>query len=126
MAVLESAGESGEQGEVALDLLVHPGALHLDGDAAPVGEERAMDLRERGGRERLVFELGEQVRERSAQLAGDDPLCLLARERRHCVVQRAQRLCVGERDVVGAEGEHLASLDEGGAEPFEHGPKPLG
>ncbi len=122
---LDPAGEKPEQREVALDLLGDPGPLHLDRDRAPIRENGPVHLRQRRGRERLALELGEEVRERSAELALDDSFGDVAGERRHRVVERAQRLRVRKRNIVRPQREHLPRFDERRPQPLEHPAHPL-
>ena len=80
------------QREVGLDLARRVRPLHLDDDAPPVRQRRAMHLADRRGGERLLVELGEQPLDRLAELLADRALDVLVRERAHVVLQaRAAR-----------------------------------
>ena len=51
------------------ELLLDAGPQHLDRDVAALGGDRAVDLGDRGGADRLRIELGEQLLERRARSA---------------------------------------------------------
>ena len=92
-----------------------PGYWTLTATAPPVVRDRAVDLADRGGGERLLLELREGVAERLAELLREQLLDLLERQRRHVVAQRGERLlellALGLRDRGEVDGrEHLADL----------------
>jgi hypothetical protein len=82
-------------------------------------EERRVDLRDRGGRDRLRVDTREDV----AEGAADDRLELRERHRRHLVDEPAQLLDVDVGQEVGPRGEELPQLDVGRAEALEGEPE---
>ena len=109
-----------EQAEVGLDLPRRARPLHLDRDAAPVRQGRAMHLADRRGRDRRGLEVEEQPLERVAELLLDHALGLLERERPHVVLQPAQLDDDVGRHDVGPRREELPELDERRPELVEH------
>ena len=101
-----------EQHEVGLDLPRRAGTLHLDGDALPVRERRAVHLADRRRRDRHRIELEEQPLDRVAELLLDHALGLLERERPHVVLEAAQLGDDVRRHDVGARREQLPELHE--------------
>ncbi len=117
---LGEGGQGAQQLQVERDLLLDPRPPHLDDDLAARPEERAVDLRDRGARKRLLVEPGEGVQ---ADVLVDDPASLRERERRHVVHQLAQLLDVDVRQEVRTGGEQLTELHEGRAELLEREPE---
>ena len=115
--------------EVAREPLAHAGPQHLDGDEPPagrVGEARLVDLRDRGGGDRLA-----EARRRARRAGARAPLStiahgLLARERRHAVLQPLEVARDGDADDVGPGRQELAELDVGRAEPRQRRREPGG
>lgn len=114
-----------QQGQVRLDLAGHAGTLHLHRHRRAVGESRPVHLRQGGGRERLRLDHGEHPIQRLVQLLGEDLQCRGGRGRRHIPVENAQGLGILGRHVVGPQGQHLARLDERGAQLPQHQAQPL-
>ncbi len=80
-ALLEELDRRTHEREVEIDLLHDARPPHLDDDLAAVRHERGVDLRDRGGRQRLRVELHDRV----ADVLAHDPLDLREREGRHLV-----------------------------------------
>ena len=104
-----------EVAQVGLDRLGHARVLDLDRDRLALVGHRAVDLADRGGRERLLLELGEDGGGLLPQLLAQQLLEPLERERRHVVAQLRQRLLEALALVLGQRaevdrGEHLADL----------------
>jgi hypothetical protein len=112
-----------EQREVGLDLARRVGTLHLDDDAAPVGQRRPVHLADRRRGDRTLLELQEELVERQLELALDRPLDVLERERTDVVLEGAQLGDDVRRDDVRPGREQLAELDERRSELVEHLPK---
>lgn len=88
------------------------GILHLDDDGRAVAEGCAMNLRERGGRERALCDAREHLAERPAELALDPAAHLGERPGRHGIVEAREALDERRREDVGARTDDLAELDE--------------
>ena len=69
------------------ELLLDPGAEHLDRDLAPFGRHRAMDLGDGCGADRNLVELEEQAFERGAKRLFDRLLDRLKRSWRQVVLE---------------------------------------
>ena len=121
-ALLREAGGLVHEVEVGLDLARRAGPLHLDGDRAPVREDGAMDLADRGCGHRHRVELAEQPLDRLAETLLDHLRRLLVRERRYVVLEAAELGDDVRRQDVRPHREELAELDEGRAELVEHLP----
>ena len=65
---LDERQQQREVAQVGVDRLGDAGVLDLDRDRPPLVRHRAMDLADRGGRERLLLELGEHRRRLLPQL----------------------------------------------------------
>ena len=113
-----------EDVEVGLDDLVDPRSADLEGDHSASGECRAMDLRDRGGGERLGLDRPEDLRRRPAEFLGEDRLDLGERERLDVVAELRQLGRVGFGEEVGAGAEDLAELHEGRPEVLADHPEP--
>ncbi len=87
LAPLDQVGQPGEEFQVALEGGLDAGAQHLDGDRSALGGRREVNLRDRGGGDRLVLEAGEDVRQRLAQLGLDGALGLGGGKGRQAVLQ---------------------------------------
>src|SRR6266540_5509386 len=109
-----------EQREVGLDLPRGARTLHLDRDRLAVRQRRSMYLPDRGCSDRYGIELEKRTFQRKAEVALDDLLDLLERERPHVVLQRAQLDDDVGRNDVGTRREELAELHERRAELVEH------
>ena len=98
-----------------------PGYWTLTATVAPVVRDRAVDLADRGGGERLLLELGEDVADGCSPSSSREQLLdLLERQRRDVVAQRGERLLELLALVLGDRGEvdgreHLADLHRGAA-----------
>ena len=106
-ALFQEADRRGDHVQVEVDLLDDPRSAHLDDDVAPVGQERTMDLGDRGRRERFRIEPRERV---GAEVVPDDPLDLRKRKRRHLVHEPAELLDVDVGKQVRPRREQLAEL----------------
>ena len=114
------AGRLIEQRDVGLDLSRRARTLHLDGDLPPVRQRGAMHLSDRGGGDRRLVELREELGDREAEILLDHLLDICDRKRPDVVLQAAQlRDDVGRKDV-GPRRQQLAELDEGRAKLVEH------
>ena len=89
-ALLDELDRRAHEREVEVDLLDDPGAANLEHRLAAVGQERAVDLRDRGSRDRLRVEPHDRV----AEVFPHDPLRLRERERRDLVDQLGELLDV--------------------------------
>ena len=78
-----------EQREVGLDLSRCSRPLNLDGDRPAVRERCPMHLADRRRGDRRRLEVEERALEREPELALDNLLDLLERERSHIVLERA-------------------------------------
>jgi hypothetical protein len=116
---------------VGADRVVDAGVLDLDGDVAAVLQRGAVDLADRGRRDRLGIELGEGVCERAVEVGLDHLAHLLEADRRSGIAERGElrleALAVLWRDHPDVdEGEHLADLHRGPLHPPEDGDDLLG
>ena len=109
-----------EQLDVALDRGRRVRPLHLDGDAAPVREHRAVHLADRRRRQHLLVELEEEPLDRLAELLADHALDIHERKRPHLILQAAQLGDDVRRHDVGPRREQLPELDERRPELVEH------
>jgi len=114
-----------EDRQVGPDHPVEVRALDLEHDLLPALERRAVDLRDRGGRQRLLLELAEHVVDLSAELRLDQLADPRRVERGDLVLQLAQLDHQAHRDQVGPGGHHLPQLDEGRTELLQRQPDPL-
>ena len=113
---VEQARRRAQQIEILLDLLDGAGSPHLDRDLAPVREQRAMDLRDRRGCERLRIDPREEI---GVEVLADHRFDLLERNRRHLVDEPLELLDVNVRKQVGSRREQLPELDVRRPELFE-------
>mmetsp|Transcript_32240 Transcript_32240/g.80287 ORF Transcript_32240/g.80287 Transcript_32240/m.80287 type:complete len:727 (-) Transcript_32240:849-3029(-) len=114
-----------DQVHVQRNCLENARPLHLDRHLqSAVAQPRAVDLPEARRRDGLGGELGEALGHlargvgglaRQAQLFADRLEGLRVREGGHAVLQLRERLDVGGREQVGADGERLPDLDERGS-----------
>ena len=93
--------------------------------ASPASELGAVDLRDRGRRDRRT-EGGEEVAHRLAERELDRALGLGLRERRHLVLQALEVARERDADHVRARRQELAELHIGGTEPGQRGGQPVG
>jgi len=107
-ALLDELDRRAHDRQVEVDLLDDPGTANLDDHLAAVGEERAMDLRDRGGCERL----GVKPHDRIAEVLAHYSLDLGERKGRHGVHELGELLDVDVGQQVGTRGEQLAELQE--------------
>ena len=110
--LLEERRHVAQRREVAEHALAHVRALHLEGNLAPIGERRAMHLRDRCGGERFRIDEGKRGGEALAELFGEDLLYLGEWHRLDVVLQPRERLGIGRRDDVGPSRQELRELDE--------------
>ena len=115
-----------EDVEVGLDDLVDARPADLQGHRPAVGQDGAMDLRDRGRGHRLRVDRGEDLVGRAAVLLGQDRLGLGERERPDVVAEGGQLGRVGLGQEVGAGAQQLAELDEGRPEVLADHPQPPG
>ena len=111
----EDAEEEADVAQVVLDDALDARVLHLDRHLAAVVEAGVVNLRQRGGRDRLLFELREDVGERAAFHEGlplDAALDDGERPRRHAVLEAREHRDVLVGDEVGTGADDLAELDE--------------
>ena len=92
---------------------LHPGPQHLDGDVAAI-QPGPVHLTQTGGGDGLPFEALEEIGELPFQLLLDHAHDLVRGVGRHAVPKRSHRGQIGFGKDVGARGEHLRQLDEGG------------
>ena len=109
----EPAGEGARQAErheVRVDLRLDARVLHLDGDLAPPGEARPVDLREGGHRRRRPLEGFEGLPQGPPQVALQRPAHLAEAPRPGRVLQRPQdeTVLLGHLRLLGGD---LAELD---------------
>ena len=83
--LLRDPKQRGEVLEVGADRGVDPRVLHLDRDLAPVVQPRAVDLADRGRRDRLLREAVEQLGDRFFEIVLDHAPHLRKRHRRRRV-----------------------------------------
>ena len=114
------AGELAQQAQVGLNDALNTGATDLDDDFGSIVQLRAVHLRNRCGRQRFdvkarkhLFGLAAQV---FAQLRTQD----VKRHRGHMAVQALKLGDPFGGENVGATGQQLPQLDEGGTQ-FLHG-----
>ncbi|CAA9316599.1 MAG: hypothetical protein AVDCRST_MAG11-1804, partial [uncultured Gemmatimonadaceae bacterium] len=124
-ARLHDAEDAARRDEVLPHELLHARAQHLHRDVAPP-VARAVHLAQRRRRDRLGVEPLEQRGRGLAVALADHPLHRRQRHRGHAVGEGAERGEVGLGDDVGARGEHLRELHEGGTEPRDHAHEALG
>ena len=123
---VEAVGERRHQldvPQVNVEELEQVFALHLDHDLLARAQHRAVDLRERGRRERLAVEGGEELIDALAELGADDRERTLGREGRHLVLEPRELRDHLRWEHVHSRGEQLTDLDEGGPEPHERIPQ---
>jgi len=78
-------------------------------------------LSERRRSHRVLVEVVEDPRQPHTQLVLDRLADGLERERLECVLEAGERFEVRRREQVGARGQQLAELDEGGTHPLQVG-----
>ncbi len=96
--------------EVALDLRADAGTHDLDDDFFAGTQSCGVHLRDRGGGERRLVELGEHFAHRFAVSALDDGFGFQPRERRHAVLQFLELVGDVDRQQVASRGQRLAEL----------------
>jgi hypothetical protein len=118
----DERGQRAEQHQVLHDDGPHARPLHLDGDRLPrLPQDGPVDLAQRGGGDGAGGDRGEDGAHGRAQVGLHDLVRLLIREGGHVVLERAQFVHVILPHDVGAGGQDLAGLDEGGAQGGEGG-----
>ena len=116
-----ATGKEVEDVEVALNLGLDAGPLHLDDDLfARATEQSAVDLRDARAGERQLLEHREDLLHRPAKLRLDDGTDIGKGHRRDIVLKLLELLDDVVGDQIAAGGEDLAELHEGGAELLEH------
>jgi hypothetical protein len=123
---LRSAFQASRQPLQDLQIPAHepsnPRALDLHGDAPAVGQDGAMNLRDRGGRGRLGVELAEAPRRLDTQLFFEDLLHDRGGHRLGSLLQQAELVGDLRGNQVGPRGQELPKLDEHAARSFEGDP----
>jgi hypothetical protein len=119
-AIADELGGRAHQLEVRLDLPRRIRPLHLDDDVLAVRQRRAVNLPDRGSRDRLLVELRERPRDREPEILLDHPLDVRERHGRDVVLELTELVDDVERHQVRPRGEKLAELDERRAELIEH------
>ncbi len=108
-----------QQGNIALDHRRNARAQHLHRHLGAIVQARQMHLRHRGRGDRRAIEGGKVGRQRHTERALDNGRGLLARERRHLVLEFRQF----QGDILGqqvrAGGQHLPEFHEHRAERLE-------
>ena len=101
------------------EILLDPRAQHLDRDRAPLGGDRAMDLRDRGGADRLGIEHRICGLERLAEAALHRGADQREGEGGHRILEPREIQRRRLPHQIGAGGERLAELDRGRADRLE-------
>ena len=125
-APVEDGCDLRERFEILADLLLDVGSLDLHDDPLSFPQRGAVYLAERGGRERLLIEFEERLRNPNAEVFGDDPFDFGKRKRRDVVLKARERVDVGRREQVAAARQELAQLDERRAHRLQIGRQFLG
>ena len=115
----EQRGSGFHQCDVVGDDVFDARPQHLDRHVLAGRQHREMHLRDRGRRHRLRLETAENLRQRLAVegfQAGDR---LFRREGRHAVLQLGQFVGQIGRQQIASRRQHLAELDEDGAERLQ-------
>ena len=115
MTLRDEAQDAHVGGDAALDVR----ALDLDDHVAPVEEARGVHLRDRGRRERLGVELGEELVGARAQLDGERALDVGVGERLDAIERLLELAAVGLGEEALRRGDDLAELEVGRAEILE-------
>src|SRR5919204_1215365 len=118
-APLEQARRRADDVEVEVDLFHHSRPPHLHDDRLAGAEERRVDLRDGGGRDRVRVDAREDVAEGLAY----DRLELAEWHRRHLVDEAPELVDVDVRQEIGPRGEKLPELDVRRAEALEREPE---
>jgi len=105
--------------DVAVELVDHAGADHLDRDVAPVGGERAMHLRDGSGADRRFVEPAVERLQRPAEALLDLRPDRLERHGRQRILQAQQVRRRFLSNEVGTGRQRLAQLDRGRADRLE-------
>ncbi len=116
----------GQHVEIAFDVFLDMGALHLDNHAHAIVQLRGIGLADGGRRARHRLERREDFFRRRAQFARDDLRDGVVRNPRHGVLQFGKFGDVRRRQQVGARAQNLTKLDEGHAEVLARHAKMLG
>ncbi len=112
-------GQAREQAQVGFDGVGDAGAADLDDDFGAVVQLGAVHLRDRRGGQRLHVEAGKNHLGLVAQVFAQLRAQLVQRHGRHLAVQLFEFGDPVGAEQVGAAGQDLAELDEGGAEFFQ-------
>ncbi len=116
---LGDRGDAVEQPQVGLDHVADAGAADLDDDFAAVLQLRAVHLRDRRAGQRLGVEAREHGLGFGAEILAQLRAQRVQRHGGHAAVQLLELGDPVGAEQVGAAGEDLAELDEGGAEFLE-------
>ena len=125
-AVRGLVGEELEEAQVAIDVVLRGGTLHLDDHALSVLEHGSVHLPDRARGERLGLDAREYVLPGNAELLLHDADDLGLAHGRDAVLERGELGDGFRREQVGARGEDLAELREGRAELLERLAEPAG
>jgi hypothetical protein len=106
--------------QVGLDRGLHVGVLQLGGEQLAVERARAMHLTERGGRGRLVLELGEPLLPTGAELGHHAPLHEGPAHRRRFALQLLQLLDIFRWKQVRDGRHQLGDLHDRAFQPAKH------
>ena len=112
-------GQHVQQADIAPDARRDARPHHLDDDLAPVRQAPGVHLGDRRRRQRHVVEFGQHHAQRLAVGGLDQPARLLARKRRHLVLQAHQLVGNVRRQQVAPGGQDLPELDEDRPELFK-------
>ena len=119
-------GDVAEDVEVGVNQALDARPLHLDHHVRPVGQQRGVDLGQRGRGDGRGVEGGEDFRQRPAQLSLDQRQDRLPRVGRHVVLQVAQFGQHCRRQDFRPRAGDLAQLDERRAKLLQRQPQPHG
>ena len=115
----DDSREVRKQAHVGLDLGFDARTANLQHDLAAVEQPCPMHLGDRCGTGRFAFKVDEYLGGRPAERSFDDRQDLLERHGRDAGVQARQFFGPLGRQQILARRQHLAELDEGGAELLE-------
>ncbi len=106
--------------EIGPDGLVDARVLNLDRDLEPAVRDRAVDLADRRGRDRIRVPLREDAFGRPAELLADEPRAQLGGHRRRVLLQRGECLAHRRCEPVVEIARHLPELHQRALQLAEH------
>jgi|GEM_PF-6060419 len=118
VTALDPPGERLHDGDIVLDRRPDARPLYLHRHFGPVLQHRPVHLGEGGGREGLLLERGEHLRDGAAVLLDDRPHRGKG-QRGHAVGQCRELGDQLGREEIAAQAHELPELDEGGPELLE-------